>query len=233
MAVQDSGIVISRTVYGESAYIVNIFTKSIGLAGFYVPGIRSGKSKSKAVLFSPLSQIGFTTDYRNTNRLLRLQRPESIFKAHNIALDPIKQTVVMFMAELLSKCISPGHPDDTLFEFLKDKLKELEDVEETQLFPVNFLSGLSEAMGFFPDDSPNTYFDMTSGCFLAAPDIGSHTLNEQESSLFALFLEKPRHNFTSSERAWLLKLWLDYMNVHYPGAGTLKSLEVIKSILRG
>ena len=233
MAVQDKGIVIGRTAYGESAFIVNIFTKSIGLAGFYVPGIRSGKSKAKAVLFAPLSSIGFTTDYRNSHKLLRLKQPESLYKTHNIMLDPVKQTVVMFMAELLSKCISPGHPDATLFAFLEETLIHLEEATDTRLFPVAFLAGLSDALGFYPDDSPNTYFDMSSGCFVAGPDIGSQTLNEVESVLFLRYLNDRNAVFSGQERAGLLKLWLDYLNVHHPGAGNLKSLEIIKSILRG
>lgn len=53
--VSDEGVVFNRTKYGDSGLIVNVFTKSKGLQGFFVNGARSKDLNKKQITFSHLA----------------------------------------------------------------------------------------------------------------------------------------------------------------------------------
>jgi len=228
--VNDSGIVLNRTAYGDSALIVNVFTEQHGLKGFYIPNARSRSAKLKANVFQPLSPIQFTTNYSSTKGLPKLKEVSLLFPQRNTPFDPVKQTLSLFIAEVLDKCLTDQLKDERLFLWMISVITDLDESNDCSLFPHQFLLKLSELLGFAPDDTPEVCFDLADGCFKPEAEAGDHSLNRQESSLLHGFMISDTTKLSSKERSQLLQVLLRYFEYHVEGIQFLKSLEIIRAV---
>ncbi len=227
----DEGVVLNRTRYGDSGLIVNVFTKSRGLQGFFVNGARSRNSKQKANQFQPLSPIQFTVNYKQVKGLPRFKEVQYSFPLNEVFVEPLKQTLALFMAEVLDRCLTNQLSDNQLYLWMVRTITKLDQTDNCALFPHLFLLELSDILGFSPDDTEGHCFDLMEGCFLSKYEVGSHTLTEQESNVLYLFItNKSSNNFSSIERNQLLNNLLKYFEFHVDGIQYLKSLEVIRAV---
>lgn len=225
-------IVLHKIAHGETSLVVHVYTYDHGLQAFYVPGVRSKKSKISSVYFLPLQVVQISADFRKTDKLLRFREIGLHNPHHTLHYDPIKQTVAMFMAEVLRKTLHKDLVDEPLFLFLEETIDKLNEDEKTTLFPHRFLLELSGYLGFYPDDSPGDLFDLSEGCFVALDQAGTHTLSSDASTALKWLLDKSGQEPTK-ERHELLQNLIRYYQYHYEDLGRLKSLDVIQEILRG
>ena len=228
--VNDSGIVLNRTAYGDSALIVNIFTEQHGLRGFYIPNARSKSARQKANYFQPLNPIQFVANYGQAKGLPKLKDVSLLFALQNTPFDPVKQTLSLFIAEVLDRCLTDQLQDQVLFAWMIKVITDLDKSEDCSLFPHQFLHKLSELLGFAPDDTQEVYFDLAEGCFTPEKGISSHSLDEKESLLLYGFISRDNDILKSQERSQLLQILLRYYEYHIEGIQFLKSLEVIRAV---
>ena len=234
------GIVFQQIKYSESSLIVKILTEELGVQSFIVKGAHSKKSKSKPALFQPLTLLNLVVDCREGKSLHYLKE---ITVAHNyqtIHSDILKQSMLLFLTELLSKSIREESPDKSLFAWLFNALTWFDlSTGDNNNFHLIFMVQLSRFLGFYPKQEDRfvaAYFDLQEGRFTATqpehPDYVQQDLaTKMVEILNSNFEEAGELQLKNKERRGMLDALLMFYRLHIPGFGTLKSTEVLKTIL--
>ena len=148
----DIAIVLSLKPHSDRAHILHTFTLSSGRVNFLVYGL-SSKRKSMAQ-FAPLSLIEITSDNRP-------DRPLPTLKEANLLLvpasetDPVRQTVQLFIAEVLYRTLRHPMQDEALFRFLESTVHDLRHADDIYNVHIRFLVGLASALGFAISEEDN------------------------------------------------------------------------------
>ncbi|MBS1920057.1 MAG: DNA repair protein RecO [Bacteroidetes bacterium] len=238
------GIVLRSVKYGETSLVVAIFTEVLGIQSYLVNGVRTTtkKGSGKANLFQPsaiLDLVVYHNELKNLNRIKE-------FKWHHIYQhifsDVRKNAVVLFMVELLTKCLKQPENNSELFQFAEDAFIHLDESGETVTanFPLFFALHLPVFFGFRITDNYSTqiqYLDLQEGRFESEQPLHLHFLEGKQAEVSSLLLKvmqpeeletiKLNHDF----RRNLLNAYERYYALHLHDFGTLKTLPVLREIL--
>ena len=179
------------------------------------------------------------------NELKNLQRVKdlkwsALYK--NILSDVTKNSVALYMVELLQKCLKQPETNADLFNFCEDAFLKLDlaSDEVTANFPIYFSIQLAQILGFRLSDNYSevrNIFNLQEGIFTdevsAAPNHLSKELSFHISELL-----KAIHPDDLSEiklnrniRSSILKSLENYYVWHVPEFGTMKTLNVLSEVL--
>ncbi|MCH2229532.1 MAG: DNA repair protein RecO [Crocinitomicaceae bacterium] len=229
MKYTDQGVFLHRTPYSDSSLVVTYYTRENGLQKFL---FRGGKKKAHSVFPMAVSELSFYG--RPESELFNLTTVESEF-SQSFQFDPIKSSIAFFMAETLRKCVHEGDADLDVFEFIVDYIKELEATSDLMLFPVSFLIGFSEVLGFKPLlESTNAHvFNLDAGTFQLVGSASERTRRGFGVDIIAslLFSGTLPLNTTKVAREDALEIMLDYFMIHVPHFKALDSYEIVKEVL--
>ena len=236
MLEKSEGLVIKTTRYSESSVIARIFTREFGWLNFHIPGVRSSKNKSKGNLFQPLQYLEMDIYHHPGKNLMKMKeyRPGYIYR--KLPFDMIRQSVAIFMLEVLSKCIHEEERNPLLYDFVRQRLIQLDEDERLDLMmPANFLLQLSTILGFQPlasDHDQAEYFHLEDGHF---DDMAGHpemTLDLKTSEVLKRILNDASSVLTSLERQLLVDGFIRYFQIHIPGFKQPTSLDILRQVLR-
>lgn len=213
-----------------------MYTEEFGLQSYLINSVRKSKAKVRQNTLSPLSLLDIVA-YRKENR--GLQRVSELKNLSSRQSPPgiEKITVTIFLAEILNKTLKAEEPDPTLFSFIEESIRELETEDFDSKFHLSFLLGLSRLMGFYPslDYEEDFVFDLMEGRYCPASFITHAHFMEKDTSRALYELMSSEHPkslaFPKILRNKLLLSLLDYYQLHIPGFGILKSLEVLQEVL--
>lgn len=142
-------IVLHTTKFGENSLVVHTLSRDYGRRSFLVKG--AGK-KSSMALFLPLSVL--EADIVETNK-------STLFTARNIvARHPLlgirnnmfKNSMTMFMSEVLYRVVKDGVYEQGLFEWCEKNIFLLDAIQtDFSNFHIRFLLELTVALGFSPE----------------------------------------------------------------------------------
>ncbi|MGB0914422.1 MAG: DNA repair protein RecO [Crocinitomicaceae bacterium] len=230
MKFTDQGVFLHRIPYSDSSLITTFYTREKGLQKFL---FRGGKKKAHGVFPMALSELSFYG--RPESELFNLTAVESTF-SQTFQFDPIKSAIAFFMAETLRKCVHEGDVDEEVFEFIVGYIEELEKSDDLMLFPVSFLIGLSEVLGFKPllDDKGATVFNLDAGTFQVVGNAGERTRRGAGVDIIASLLSGMPlpENTVKSSREDALEIMLDYFMIHVPRFKSLDSYDIVKEVLQ-
>lgn len=233
MIVKTKAIVISSVKYQEKSLIVKCFTLSDGLKSYFVRDAFSSAKKStkKSAYFQPLTILEIEANHKNKNALEYFLGIKPVVY-QSIPNDVVKSSLVLFLSEVFHFSIKEESKNEDLFLFLETALLWLDENEITTNFHLIVLLELTKFLGFYPNFSEENFFELTEGIFT---DFQSKTcLNQQESSLFKLFLNQKIDSldnpFSTSQRRRLLEIIMDYYAFHIENFRKPKSLEVFKEV---
>jgi DNA repair protein RecO (recombination protein O) len=142
-------IVLHTTKFGENSLVVHSLSKEYGRRGFLVRGV--GK-KSVMSLFQPLSilEADIIESYKS-----------NLYTAKNISLkhhlpgireNMFKNSMTMFMAEVLYRAIKDGANEEGLYEWCEKHILLLDSIQsDFSNFHIRFLLEFSIALGFSPE----------------------------------------------------------------------------------
>lgn len=225
----DQGVFLHRLSYSDSSLITTFYTREKGLQKFL---FRGGKKKAHSVFPMAISELSFYG--RPEAELLNLTSVESSF-SHSFQFDPVKSAIAFFMAETVRKCVHEGDADEEVFGFLMDYVEELESTNDLKLFPVSFLIGFSDILGFKPLIENNEFdiFNLDAGTFQRVGNIAERTRRGPGVDIIAsLLLEGKLPDKTDkSSREEALEVMLDYFMIHMPRFTALDSYEIVKEVL--
>lgn len=234
MQIKTKAIVISTVKYQEKSLIVKCYTLSDGLKTYFVRDAYSGKkTNQKAAYFIPLTLLEIEATHKN-NALSLFKEIKLAHSYQTIQTCVIKNSVVLFVAEVLHLCIKEEERNEGLFTFLETSLLWLDINNEVYNYHLIVLLEITSFLGFYPDTSTlkNSYFNLEEGVFSNFLD--ANCLSEQETNLLKnlidLKFENPQKVFSVHERHTLLKILLQYYGIHLDGFKIPKSLEILKEV---
>ncbi|HEX7753722.1 MAG TPA: DNA repair protein RecO [Niabella sp.] len=243
------GLVLKTVKYRETSIIVSIYTELLGLQSYLVNGVRSASKKgsSKAGFFQPGALLDLVVYYNEFKQLNRIKEFKWAAIHANLYTDVLKNGVALYMTELLTRCLKEPENNPDLFAFIEDSWKHLNDCSDSVManFPVFFSVHLPVFFGFVPryaaagrHEEGALLFDLQEGIFTTELPAHSFYLEARYARIVDELL-RVRHPDELAEipsnaqaRSKILEAMELYYSLHIQDFGKLKSLPVLKEILR-
>jgi DNA repair protein RecO len=235
-----TGIVLHVLKYNDTTNIADIYTKQLGRASFLVSVSRSKKTSTKPALFQPLALIEFEASMRPGTNLYRIKEAKSSYPFATIPYNPYKSTIVLFLAEFLYRAVKEETENKPLFSYLQYSILWLDTCENNFAnFHLVFLMKLTRFLGLYPnldDYSQGDYFDLLNASFTPLKPLthSSYIKGEEAYRLTQLMRMNydTMHLFGMNrmDRARCIEIINEYYQLHIPGFGELKSLNVLQEL---
>lgn len=236
MVENTKAIVVSSVKYGDSDLIVKLYTE-VGLKSYLLKRIlKSKKGKLKTAYFQPLTQLEIVASHNDKGNLNYIKEAKVSYPYKTLSTDIVKQTIAIFLSEVLSKSLNEEEANPQLFKYLETSLIWLDVNDSVSNFHLLFLLQLSRHLGFYPDKENNDfqYFDLQEGCFSAIKPINSFIfgkeLNNFKQLLGINFDALNTMQLNAIERQQILEVLLNYFELHLPVFNKPKSLSILKTI---
>ncbi|MCQ2342970.1 MAG: DNA repair protein RecO [Paludibacteraceae bacterium] len=135
-----TAIVLCIRRKGDNSSLLEVYTRDSGRRTFLLYG---HKWQSNLL---PMSLVTITAS--NPNReVSAVSQVERYFVPQHT--DIRRQCIALLMAEAIEKSMRLPMADETLYDWLEDQVKQLDQLEETdQDYPLAFLTHMSELLGY-------------------------------------------------------------------------------------
>jgi DNA repair protein RecO (recombination protein O) len=236
-------IILRTTKYGETSLVVTAFTELFGIQTYMVNAVRTAKKTGlKASLYLPASLVDMEVYHNEKNTLHRIKECNRAVVYENVLTNIVKNSIAVFMMELLHKLLKQPEPNADLFYFCEDSLIQLDTAPANVAsnFPLFFALHLSHFFGFRIDDnydSNTTYLDLQEGFFVEEIPIHHNFLEAENAAVTAELLkiampqELDQIKLNQQKRRFLLHKYMDYYSIHLTEFGVMKTLQVLEEIL--
>lgn len=238
------GIVIRVVKYGETSVIVSIYTELFGIQSYIVNGVRtsSKKGSGKANLFQPAAILDLVVYHNDLKNIQRLKEFKWAYLYKNLFFDVIKNSVALYMIELLQKSLKQPEPNADLFHFLEDAFLHLDESDGVIVanYPLFFALHLSGFYGFRFSDTysrKNNILDLQEGEFVSEQPAHRFFLEGDYSDITSQLLkvmqphELKQIKLNKEMRRVLLNAYAIFYALHIQDFGTMKSLPVLQEVL--
>ncbi len=237
------GIVLKNIKYGETSLVVTIFTELFGVQTYMVNGVRTSKqSAAKANHFQPSAILDLVVYHHEQKTMQRIKEFKFAFLYQHILHDVVKNSVALYMMELLFKCLKQPEANVDLFNFCEDCLMHLDNSSNTisANFPLFFALHLSHFFGFKMQDdysSENYFLDLKEGYYINHQPLHPHFVEGDAAKTIADFLkvlqpgELEFFKLNGEMRRKLLLYCQDYYSLHLQDFGQMKTVMILKEVL--
>jgi DNA repair protein RecO (recombination protein O) len=234
------GIFLHSVKYSESSLIAVIYTEAYGRQSFMVNGARSKKSIIKTVAFQPLYLLDLEIYYNAGREIHRLKEVRIANPFATIPFDIRKSSMVIFLSEILYKCLKEEEPNSGLFDFIYNSLSFLDLSDQgTSNFHLWFLFKLTQFLGIYPSSEHaliSNYFDLQKAQFVNHEPPHNQFTDKHLTLLFARLFEVDHStleklDYTHNDRKLVLEKLLEYYRIHFDSLGEIRSLSVLKEVL--
>jgi len=238
------GIVLRTVKYGETSVIVAIFTELFGLQSYLVNGVRtsSKKGSSKANLFQPSAILDLVVYHNDLKNLQRLKEFKWGYLYQHIFFNVLKNSVALFMVELLQKCLKQPESNPELYHFTEDAFIYLDEADESVVanFPLFFALHVASFFGLRIQDNyseQKSFLDLQEGLFVSEQPRHPHFLEGEYSYISSQLLktmqphELQQIKLNQEKRRILLHAYQSFYALHIQEFSTMKTLPVLQTIL--
>nr|WP_299170664.1 DNA repair protein RecO [uncultured Allomuricauda sp.] len=239
MQVTTKAIVFSSLKYGDTSLIVKALTVSDGIKSYLLKGVLSSKKgKLKPAYFLPLMQLEITATHKNKGTLESMREVKVAVPYKTVHTDIAKNSLVLFLAEMLGNSIQEEEQNEGLFNYLEYALYWLDIHPSNPNFHTLFLLNLTKYLGFYPDTSfqNQPYFDLLEGGFFSKPSLNpliqGEDLDNFKKLLGINFDALPTVRMNKPQRQELLKNVILYFELHLHGFRKPKSLAVLNAVFQ-
>lgn len=230
-------IVLNSIKYGDTSLIVKCFTLQEGLKSYMIKGIFSSKKgKIKAAYFQPLTQLLLVANHNNKGNLNSIKEVHIVNPYKNVYTNISKQTIILFLSEILSESIKEEEANEALFLYLEASFSWLDTHDKISNFHLLFLLNFTRYLGFYPDTSQvdYLYFSLLDGNFTQY-SVEKEIILGKNLTLFKTLLgtnfdEIESIKFSKSERQQILQILIKYFELHLEGFRKPKSLEILETV---
>ena len=208
-------IVLHTTKFGENSLVVHTLSKDYGRRSFLVKG--AGK-KSMMSLFLPLNVL--EADILETNK-------STLFTARNLtAKHPLlgirnnmfKNSMTMFMSEVLYRVVKDGAYEQGLFEWCEKDILLLDAIQtDFSNFHIRFLLELTVSLGFSPESQD------------LMPFVGEH-YPVVEKFMTLPFADSMLIPLNGAARNEIAEEILRYIEYHTESSVNVNSLKVLREL---
>lgn len=234
--VATKAIVINAIKYAESSLIVTCYTKEFGIKKYLLKGILKAKrAKLKTAYFYPLMQLKLIANHNYKGHLNYIKEAEITNHYQQLYTQIKKQTIALFIAEMLYLSLKEEEENKTLFKYLETSLLWLDTQDNITNFHLLFLLNLTKYLGFYPEikNKELPYFNLLEGRFESSStslSISKEKLNSLKMLLGINFDALHTIEFNSQSRQEILTVLIQYFELHLSGFKKPKSLNVLQSV---
>lgn len=235
--VSTKAIVISSIKYGDSSLIVKLYTHELGLISCMIKGVlKSKKGKIKAAYFQPLTLLTIVINHQEKRNLQSIREAHVHHLYQTVHSDVIKQSVAMFLSEVLSSSIQEEESNALLYEYLENSFLWLDSHKAISNFHLVFLLNLTKFLGFYPDTShaDKQAFHLLEGTFTEESSekevISGDEVLQLKTLLGIKFDAIESVNFSKNQRQTLLRMLIRYFELHLHGFKNPRSLGVLEAV---
>lgn len=238
------GIILRSVKYGETSLVVTIYTELFGLQSYLVNGVRvySKKGSNSASHFQPAALLDLLVYHNELKNLQRIKEYKWAFLYENILFDVLKNSVALFMIELLQKTIKEPEANPDLFHYIEDALMYLDKAEPVVLanYPLFFATHLTNFFGFRISDEysdEKNILDLQEGAFTHDRPVHPHLLEEPYSQIVSQLLktQQPQElkeiRINQEKRRILMQAYQVFYALHIPDFGVMKTLPILQEVL--
>ena len=209
-------IVLATTKVGENALVVHTLSREWGRRGFLV---RSAK-KAGMSRFLPLNILEAEVVENPKSELWSLRNIGPKAALSGIRNNIHKNTMTLFLSEVLLRTIKDGANEDGLFDWCVGSILTLDALEnDYSNYHIRFLLELAGALGFRP-----TWQDIAPFAGEQLPRIRAFLDSSLEQSLLI--------PLTGETRNALCEVLLRYLSYHVDAPIQVKSLQVLRELYR-
>ncbi len=244
MIFKTRGIVLRAVKYGETSLVVTIFTELFGVQAYMVNGARtSKKSGNKAAMFQPGAILDLEVYHNEQKPVQRIKECSWAFLYQHIMSDVIKNSIALYMVELLQKALKQPEKNTNLFYFCEEALMQL-DAAEKQVsanFALFFTLHLADFFGFRIGNNmlegEGIYLDLQEGEFVMEHPAHPYFLSGQPALITAELLktrlpaELDQLKLNKQTRRELLLKYQEYYALHIHDFGQMKTLAILHEVL--
>ncbi|MGM9787330.1 MAG: DNA repair protein RecO [Candidatus Cryptobacteroides sp.] len=207
-------ILLASTKVGEKSLVLHCLSKEYGRRSF----ICSISKSSSMTFYLPLNILRCTLFENAKSELWRVASPQLVFPLNSLRSDIHKNTMSLFLSEVLYRSIREGGSDSELFEWCRKKILELEALQsDFSSFHLSFLLELCEVLGF------------KANLESLAPFAGTHyeDIKVLLSLDYTSFLLYPLSGRSRNEIAEIL---INYLGYHLESHLDIRSLKVLREL---
>lgn len=231
-----------RTVrYNDSSAILSAYSRECGLMSFQISSGQSKEGRRRKALTMPLSFIECICDIR-TGRDIHTIKELIPWGCNLLAINahPIKTSIAVFLAEILSIVLRDSHPDSILFDYIATGIQRLAKIDQgIGNFHLSFLYGLSRFLGIEPDLGTwkqGYIFDMSEGIFRPTPPLHTHYLSPEKARTVAALAMMSERNLNMfrlnrKQRNDILDGILEYYSIHFSHISSISSIQVLRETM--
>jgi DNA repair protein RecO (recombination protein O) len=235
--VNTKAIVLSSLKFGDTSLIVKCYTEEEGVKTYLLRGILKAKKKGiTAAYFQPLTQLKIVANHNSRNTLNSIKEVQVSQPYKTIYSDIIKQSVVLFLSEVLSNSIQEEEQNKTLYSYLETAFIWLDTHDKIANFHLLFLLNLTGFLGFYPDMSEKTKigFNLLEGNFSDNTQdknvIYRNDFYQFKKLLGINFDAIENVSYSKDERQLVLQMIIQYFKLHLDSFRKPKSLQVLETV---
>ena len=235
MLYQTRALVLNQLMYDDNKLIVKMYTEQFGTVSYLAYKSKTVKKRNRVPMPMCLAEV---LGEEKRKGQLHYIKEVKLLETERQPFNMEKSAVSLFLNEILYRLLVDIGEDGRLFEFLYAALSGFIERDFSPDFHLRFLIALMQELGFSPqpnysDAAP--IFNEESGCF--EPVLTQNSEQLFLSRLFFqllnedLFPEKAGNTISSYWRNKLLDIILRYYTLHIADFSTIKSHEVLKTVL--
>ena len=240
------GVVLRSVKYGETSLVVTILTEMFGVQSYMVNGVRSATPKSpyRGNFFQPATLLDLVVYQNERQALQRIKEFKWSYIYNDIYRSVHKNSVALFVTEVLQKCLKQPEPHPELFAFVEDVMLHLDkgSASVTANLPLYFLLHLAHFFGFMIDDTyceSKTVLDLQEGSFSGSRPDHPYFLEGKLSEISSQLLrtrqpgELEQLQLSREQRKVLTDSFISFYSFHQPEFGQMRSLVVLHALYEG
>ena len=207
-------IVLNHTKFGENSIVLHTLSAEYGRRGFLV----RVSPKTAMALFLPLNILQAEVTENPKSDLWFARNFVSVSPLNGIRNNIHKNTMTLFMSEVLYRVVKDQSNEDGLAEWLKGQILTLDALEsDFANFHLMFLLNLCSALGFDPDIAGLAPF-------------ADKQLKQVEALLTRPFTGAMLLPLSGADRNAIAESILKYIEYHTESAVNVRSLAVLREI---
>ncbi|NCP21758.1 MAG: DNA repair protein RecO [Flavobacteriales bacterium CG_4_9_14_0_2_um_filter_35_242] len=235
MIVKVKALVLRCIKFQDTSLIIKCYTEQ-GLKSYLLKGILgSKKSPLKIGYFQPLNLLELVANHNDKGTLNSIREVKIAYSYRGISSDVVKQSIVLFLADVLNTSLQEEEVNKNLFKFLETSFQYLDNHSEIANFHLVFLLKLTKYLGFYPQikNSDYPYFNLQEGLFENQSLFNS--IQGEKKDLFKNLLETNFENMQmlkldKTQRQLLLSILINYYELHVSGFKKLNSLPILQAV---
>lgn len=220
-------IVLNHTKFGENSIVLHTLSSEYGRRGFLV----KVSPKTAMALFLPLNILQAEVTENPKANLWYARNFVSITPLNGIRGSIHKNTMTLFMSEVLYRVVKDQTNEDGLADWLKGQILTLDALQsDFANFHLLFLLNLCAALGFDPDAAGLAPFVTSCHPERCEGSSSGQNLRSLEALLSLPFTEALLLPLTGADRNSIAESILKYIEYHTESAVNVRSLAVLREI---